>query len=82
MEQPEQAHEPERARAAFNMVALYLAGYTYDQIELFHPADMTPDRLNELLMKKSSELLVKWFKKRHVKVVKLPEEVKPSRRIP
>jgi hypothetical protein len=82
MEWPEQPPEPERARAAFNMVALYLAGYTYDQIELFHPADMTPDRLNELLMKKSSELLVKWFKKRHVKVVKLREEVEPSRRIP
>jgi hypothetical protein len=31
MEQPKQAQEPERARAAFNMVALHLAGYTYDR---------------------------------------------------
>jgi hypothetical protein len=68
MEQPEQAQEPERARAAFNMVALHLAGYTYDQIELFHPADMTPDRLHELLARKLTNLLGEWAAKQHLKV--------------
>ncbi len=41
--------EPERARTAFNLVALHLAGYTFDQIELFHPGDMTAERVHELL---------------------------------
>jgi hypothetical protein len=69
MEQPEQPPEPERARAAFNLVALHLAGYTYDQIELFHPSDMTPDRLHELLDKKMTSLLGK-----HLKIVPLSKE--------
>ena len=30
------------------MVALHLAGYTCDQIEFFHPSDMTLDRFYEL----------------------------------
>lgn len=42
---------------AFNMVALHLAGYTYDQIELFHPADMTADTLHELRDRKMASLL-------------------------
>ncbi len=58
MEQPEP--DPARGRAAFNMVALHLAGYTYDQIELFHPADMTEDRLHDLLIKRLNKLLGEW----------------------
>jgi hypothetical protein len=57
MEQREQPSDPERARAAFNLVALHLAGYTYDQIELFHPAGMTADRLHELLDRKMASLV-------------------------
>lgn len=68
MEQPKQVQEPERARAAFNMVALHLAGYTYDQIELFHPAGMTPDRLHELLAKRIAKILGKWAAKQHLKI--------------
>jgi hypothetical protein len=62
MEPSEQPSDPERARAAFNLVALHLAGYTYDQIELFHPADMTPDRLHELLDRKMASLVGKHLK--------------------
>jgi len=61
MEQPEHPPDPERGRAAFNMVALHLAGYTYDQIELFHPADMTEDRLHDPLIKKLNRLLGEWI---------------------
>jgi hypothetical protein len=68
MEHPEQPTDPQRGRAAFNMVALYLAGYTYDQIELFHPADMTEDRLHDLLIKKLKRLLREWAVKQHLKV--------------
>ncbi|MGP8070349.1 MAG: hypothetical protein ACLP5V_10710 [Candidatus Bathyarchaeia archaeon] len=57
MEQREQRSDPERARAAFNLVALHLAGYTYDQIELFYPANMTSDRLHELLDRKMASLV-------------------------
>jgi hypothetical protein len=57
MEQREQPSYPERARAAFNLVALHLAGYTYDQIELFHPAGMTADMLHELLDRKMASLV-------------------------
>lgn len=62
MEQREQPSDPERARAAFNLVALHLAGYTYDQIELFRPANMTSDRLHELLDRKMANLLGKHLK--------------------
>jgi len=62
MEQREQPSDPERVRAVFNLVALHLAGYTYDQIELFHPADMTTDRLHELLDRKMASLLGKHLK--------------------
>jgi hypothetical protein len=62
MEQRDQPSDPERARAAFNLVALHLAGYTYDQIELFHPADMTADRLHELLDRKMASLVGKHLK--------------------
>jgi hypothetical protein len=62
MEQRDQPSDPERARAAFNLVALHLAGYTYDQIELFHPAGMTADRLHELLDRKMVSLLRKGLK--------------------
>jgi hypothetical protein len=68
MEQREHLPEPERARAAFNMVALHLAGYTFDQIELFHPGDMTAERLHELLQKKLGNLLGKWADKQHFKI--------------
>jgi hypothetical protein len=44
------------------VVALHLAGYTYDQIELFHPSDMTADRLHELLDRKMASLLGKHLK--------------------
>ena len=63
MEQAEQKLAPERVRAAFNMVALYIAGYSYDQMEIFHQSRMTADRLHELLTKKKNELLVRGFKK-------------------
>jgi hypothetical protein len=68
MEHLEQPTDSQRGRAAFNMVALYLAGYTYDQIELFHPADMTEDRLHDLLIKKLKRLLWEWTVKQHLKV--------------
>jgi hypothetical protein len=68
MEQPEHPPDPERGRAAFNMVALHLAGYTYDQIELFHPADMTEDRLHDLLVKKLNNLLGEWAVQQYLKV--------------
>jgi hypothetical protein len=58
--QPDSPRDPKRGRAAFNMVALHLAGYTYDQIELFHPADMNEDRLHDLLIKKLNKLLREW----------------------
>jgi hypothetical protein len=68
MGKPEHPPDPERGRAAFNMVALHLAGYTYDQIELFHPADMTEDRLHDLLIKKLNRLLGEWAVKQRLKV--------------
>jgi hypothetical protein len=62
MERRKKPLELERARAAFNMVALHLAGYTYDQIELLRPSNMTPDRLHELLDRKMASLLGKHLK--------------------
>jgi len=44
------------------LVALHLAGTTYDKIGLFHPADMTTDRLQELLDRKMVRLLGKHLK--------------------
>jgi hypothetical protein len=64
----EQQPELKRARAAFNLVALHLAGYTYDQIELFYPSDLTEDGLHNLLIKKLNELLGKWAVAQYLKV--------------
>lgn len=50
------------------MVALHLAGYTFDQIELFHPSDMTAERLHELLEKKVTNLLGKWAAKQDLRI--------------
>ncbi len=64
----EQQPDPKTARAAFNLVALHLAGYTYDQIELFHPGDMNEDRLHNLLIRKLNSLLGEWAVKQQLKV--------------
>jgi divalent metal cation (Fe/Co/Zn/Cd) transporter len=68
MEPSEQTLEPDRARAAFNMVALHLAGYTFSQIELFHPSNMTAERLHELLDRKAANLLGEWAAKQDLKI--------------
>jgi hypothetical protein len=64
----EQQPDRKRARAAFNIVALHLAGYTYDQIELFRPSALTEDDLHTLLIKKLNELLGEWAVKQDLKV--------------
>jgi hypothetical protein len=79
MEQVEQRPAPERVRAAFNMVVLHLAGYSYDAIEIFRPSRMTADRLQELLTKKKNELLVKGYKKEdfELRLISKPGQSEP-----
>jgi hypothetical protein len=49
--------DPKRVRAVFNLVTLKILGYSYEQIEIFHPERMTSDRLAELMHKKAAEEL-------------------------
>jgi hypothetical protein len=57
--EPKQASQvdPRRVRAVFNLVTLQMLGYSYDQIEILHPANMTSDRLRELIHKKAAQEL-------------------------
>jgi hypothetical protein len=47
--------DPKRVRAVFNLVTLKTLGYSYEQIEILHPAEMTSKRLLELVHKKAAE---------------------------
>lgn len=64
----EQQPDLKRARAAFNLVALHLGGFTYDQIELLRPSDLTEDGLHDLLIKQLNEILGKWAAEHYLKI--------------
>jgi len=49
--------DPGRVRAVFNLVTLKILGYSYEQIEVFHPEHMSSDRLAELIHRKAAEEL-------------------------
>jgi hypothetical protein len=49
--------DPKKVRAVFNLVTLKTLGYSYEQIEILHPAEMTSERLLELVHKKAAEEL-------------------------
>jgi hypothetical protein len=64
----EQQPDLKRTRATFNLVTLHLAGFSYDQIELLRPSDLTEDGLHDLLIKQLNEILRKWAAEHHLKI--------------
>lgn len=65
--------DPRRVRAVFNLVTLRMLGYSFDQIEILHPADITSKQLLELVHKKAAQEL----RRKGIKIQTLPNETLP-----